>query len=194
MKNKEAIEALKVVNTLYKQAERHDVDLVTVIEVATKHHKFAEHLANNLEAIRKALEAQQAVDVEGLKDDILNGDFFDKLLANGDATPWCYRMAEALLDYLTERGLLGAVPDGWQDEAKYRSNGNRVIAWVSSQKGFEDITAELIYIDNSDYPINVLEQYPVTGWYWAESEEHVKRVDLIKGVQPYPEPPKAEKE
>lgn len=76
----------------------------------------------------------------------------------------------------------------WQPKEKFEKYGTRVIAWLSSDK-FKDMTAELIYIDNTDYPINVIEQYPITGWYWADSEEPVKRPDLINGCIWYPEPP-----
>lgn len=63
----------------------------------------------------------------------------------------------------------------WQHKSLFEYQGSRVIAWMSSDKGFEDITTELIYQEGA--------------WHWAESEDPVKRPDLIKGVQKYPEPP-----
>lgn len=65
----------------------------------------------------------------------------------------------------------------WMPKEDFEKDGQEVIAWLSSNKGFEDITAKLFYSD---------------GWYWSESEEPVKRPDLIKGVQPWPQPPKGQ--
>jgi len=75
----------------------------------------------------------------------------------------------------------------WQPKEDYEKNGFEVIGWVSSNRGFADTTARLIYIDRDAAFGNI---WPVTGWYWAESEEPVKRPDLINGVIPWPEPPK----
>lgn len=63
---------------------------------------------------------------------------------------------------------------------KFEINGTEVIGWLSSNKGFEDITARLIYINNA--------------WHWADSEEPVKRPDLINGCIIWPEPPNKTKQ
>lgn len=70
----------------------------------------------------------------------------------------------------------------------FEQNGTEVIAWVSSNKGFEDITVRLYYIDLDSVSEKMATEYP-KGWYWGESEELVKRPDLIKGVMPWPNPP-----
>lgn len=84
----------------------------------------------------------------------------------------------------------------WQPKERFEHNGSEVIAWMSSQKGFEDVTEKLIYIDLAEHLASeemrdvLRKHWPKDGWYWANSEELVKRPDLIKGVMPWPEPPK----
>lgn len=79
---------------------------------------------------------------------------------------------------------LKAQDDGWRDKEEFEKHGTEVIGWVTNEKGFQDVTARLIYIDAP----KVKNIYPVTGWYWGESEEPVKCPDLIKGVKPWPNP------
>lgn len=76
--------------------------------------------------------------------------------------------------------------DEWQPKEGFEQNGSEVIAWMSSNKGFEDITVRLYY-QNVD-GIGLAEEFP-RGWYWGESEELVKRPELINGVIPWPNPP-----
>ena len=77
----------------------------------------------------------------------------------------------------------------WQPKEDFEKSGTEVIAWLSSDKGFQDITTRLIYIENDEKfkkaGVNI---WPITGWYWESSEEPVKRPDLINGVVPWPEP------
>lgn len=53
--------------------------------------------------------------------------------------------------------------------------GEEIIAWMSSDKGFPDQTAKLFYYNGA--------------WCWEQSEGPVKRPDLIHGWQPWPLPP-----
>lgn len=92
--------------------------------------------------------------------------------------------ARKTVDVLIQQRLINL----WQDKEKFEQGGTEVIAWLSSDV-FQDQIANLIYIDNTYYPANLLEHYPITGWYWAHSEEPVKRPDLINGVIPYPKVP-----
>jgi hypothetical protein len=69
--------------------------------------------------------------------------------------------------------------DGWLPKEQFQEEGAQVIAWLSSNKGFQDCTANLIYLSGR--------------WNWGDDDESpVKRQDLIKGVIPYPQPPKSE--
>ena len=83
-----------------------------------------------------------------------------------------------------QAALQMAIDDNWQPKENFEKNGEEVIAWVSSNKGFEDVIERLIYLDTGNPLI-----YPDVGWYWADSEDLVKRPDLIKGVKPWPKPP-----
>lgn len=62
----------------------------------------------------------------------------------------------------------------WQPKEKFEKQGTRCIAWMSSDKGFEDITTEVYYFRGC--------------WYWADGECPVRKPDLIKGMMLYPEP------
>ena len=75
----------------------------------------------------------------------------------------------------------------WQPKEDFEKHGTQVIAWLYSDKGFQDMTVRLLYIDLEKGPA-YQELYSVTGWYWGDSEEPVKRPDLINGVVPWPEP------
>lgn len=92
---------------------------------------------------------------------------------------------DSVINHHAQEALAELEKDGWQPCEEFEKHGTEVIAWVSSDKGFQDITAKLYYADNTVY------SGVETGWYWYESEEPVKRPDLIKGVQPWPQPPKA---
>lgn len=72
--------------------------------------------------------------------------------------------------------------EDWLPKEQFETNGTEVIAWISSQKGFQDITAQLYYISRDN-------TFHEPGWYWSQSGDIVKRPDLIQGVQPWPQPP-----
>ena len=63
----------------------------------------------------------------------------------------------------------------WQPLSTAPTDGTKLIFWVSTNKGFEDITASFYY-DN--------------GWKWCCDDTDLKRPDLVKGWQLYPQPPK----
>lgn len=65
----------------------------------------------------------------------------------------------------------------WQVMDIAPKDGTVIIAWISSKKGFADVTANIYYDDE------------MRIWRWEESDELVKRPDLIKGWRPYPQPP-----
>lgn len=64
-------------------------------------------------------------------------------------------------------------------------DGTEIIAWMTTDKGFGDITANIFWKDHG------------YGWVWANSYDHagynaiVKRPDLIRGWKLYPAPPQA---
>lgn len=63
----------------------------------------------------------------------------------------------------------------WEPKEKYEIDDCEVIAWIASNKGFNDCTAKLFYLD--------------CNWWWSESSDVVKRPDLIRGVVPWPKAP-----
>lgn len=72
------------------------------------------------------------------------------------------------------------------EEAKWNTNldkapkdGRICIFWVSTDKGFEDQTANFYCHQNQ--------------WYWECDDSPLKRPDLVKGWVLYPQPPNAEK-
>lgn len=70
------------------------------------------------------------------------------------------------------------------DEApKY---GTEVIFWISSDKGFPDQTATFYYLPSSEFNLKLGRP---EGWYWSDSEDILKRPDLVKGWIIYPQPP-----
>lgn len=54
-------------------------------------------------------------------------------------------------------------------------NGVEIIGWLSSDKGFQDTTANIVFHEDC--------------WSWADSLDPIKRPDLIHGWQHYPDPP-----
>ena len=77
------------------------------------------------------------------------------------------------------------------DEAP--KDGTELIFWVSSDKGFEDQTANFFYVDFEKHfkgKRNMFEfAYPDgDGWYWSHSGDKLKRPDLVKGWMIYPQP------
>lgn len=64
----------------------------------------------------------------------------------------------------------------WQGMA-YAPKDQILIAWISSDKGFQDITT------------NIYWSKPRECWCWEFDETPIKRPDLIQGWQTYPRPP-----
>ncbi len=56
-----------------------------------------------------------------------------------------------------------------------KQNGTEAILWLTTEKGFADVSAHCYLQDGS--------------WYWWDTDELIKRQDLIMGWQPWPAPP-----
>jgi hypothetical protein len=56
-----------------------------------------------------------------------------------------------------------------------KQDGTEAILWLTTDKGFADVSAHCYLKDGS--------------WYWWDTNELIKRQDLIMGWQPWPEPP-----
>lgn len=64
----------------------------------------------------------------------------------------------------------------WQPKELFEKECTAVIGWLTTDKGFQDTTAMLLYCKGR--------------WNWGDDEEEpVKRQDMILGVKPWPEPP-----
>ncbi|TRZ98965.1 MAG: hypothetical protein D4R81_10030 [Nitrospiraceae bacterium] len=63
----------------------------------------------------------------------------------------------------------------WQPFEMAPKDGTELIFWISSQKGFQDTTANFYFADEQ--------------WWWANTEEVLKRPDLVNGWMMYPQPP-----
>ena len=72
----------------------------------------------------------------------------------------------------------------WKPKEEYEIHGQEVIGWITNDDG-DNTTARLWYTCKKA-PEHMTQWEP--GWYWAETEEIVKRQDLIRGVIPWPEP------
>lgn len=57
------------------------------------------------------------------------------------------------------------------------TDGTELIFWVSSEKGFQDMTANF-YFENGQ-------------WWWSTTGAVLQRPDLVKGWMRYPQPPMA---
>jgi hypothetical protein len=82
----------------------------------------------------------------------------------------------------------------WKSFDTAPKDGTEVLFWVSSEKGFQDCVASFYYVTKEHSTMmNKLARediWPTEGWYWSETEEPLKRPDLIRGWKEYPEPPK----
>ena len=63
----------------------------------------------------------------------------------------------------------------WQPFETAPKDGTELIFWVSSQKGFQDTTANFYFSEGR--------------WRWADTEDVLKRPDLVNGWMLYPQPP-----
>jgi len=63
----------------------------------------------------------------------------------------------------------------WHPMSTAPMDGTEIIAWLSSDK-FEDMTANIYWCEGNQ------------AWFWM-TDEIIRRQDLIKGWQPYPQPP-----
>ena len=63
----------------------------------------------------------------------------------------------------------------WQSFETAPKDGTELIFWVSSQKGFQDTTANFYFSKGQ--------------WWWADTEDVLKRPDLVNGWMLYPQPP-----
>ena len=62
----------------------------------------------------------------------------------------------------------------WQPFETAPKEGTELIFWVSSEKGFQDTTANFYFAEGQ--------------WWWADTEEVLKRPDLVNGWMWYPQP------
>lgn len=80
-----------------------------------------------------------------------------------------------------------------RDFKKAPKDGTEVILWISSDKGFPDMTANFYYLPvprSKDLKKIYRKLGSKSGWKWSESGEPLKRPDLVKGWMIYPQPPK----
>lgn len=82
-------------------------------------------------------------------------------------------------------------PEEWEPLNTAPTDGTEVIFWVSSEKGFPDQTANFFFMPDTELNRKVYGD-KVGCWYWSESEEPLKRPDLVKGWKIYPQPPEGE--
>ena len=59
----------------------------------------------------------------------------------------------------------------WQPFETAPKDGSELIFWVSSQKGFQDTTANFYFADGQ--------------WWWADTEDVLTRPDLVHGWMRY---------
>ena len=56
-----------------------------------------------------------------------------------------------------------------------QEEGTEAILWLTTDKGFPDVSAHCFLKDGA--------------WYWMDTNEVIKRQDFIMGWQPWPDPP-----
>jgi hypothetical protein len=62
----------------------------------------------------------------------------------------------------------------WQSFETAPKDGTALIFWISSQKGFQDTTANFYVAEGQ--------------WWWADTEDVLQRPDLVHGWMRYPQP------
>ena len=63
----------------------------------------------------------------------------------------------------------------WQSFETAPKDGTALIFWISSQKGFQDTTANFYVAEGQ--------------WWWADTEDVLQRPHLVHGWMRYPQPP-----
>ena len=63
----------------------------------------------------------------------------------------------------------------WQPFKTAPEDGTLVIFWISSEKGFQDTTANFYVAEGQ--------------WWWAETKDVLQRPNLVNGRMRYPQPP-----
>lgn len=89
-------------------------------------------------------------------------------------------LAKTLAAWMMNPGICANVKlrldSEWLPKEHFEREGAQVIGWLSTDKGFQDTTAMLIYLDGR--------------WNWGDdSENPVKKPEFIEGVKAWPEPP-----
>lgn len=77
----------------------------------------------------------------------------------------------------------------WKAFEDAPTDGTEVLFWVSSQKGFQDTVAPFYYVTKEMADLCSF-VYSDEGWHWSETEEPLKRPDLVRGWKEYPQAPK----
>jgi hypothetical protein len=67
----------------------------------------------------------------------------------------------------------------WEPFETDPKEGTERIFWISSQKGFQDTTANFYFAERQ--------------WWWANTEDVLNRPDLVNGWMIYPQPPIAQR-
>jgi hypothetical protein len=107
-----------------------------------------------------------------------------RLRLDADVLKWFQSQGEDWEDRINAvlRNYMEGYRKGQEDALKWRApetlpkqNGAEAILWLTTDKEFPDVSAHCYLKDGC--------------WYWADSDEIIKRQDLIMGWLPWPEPP-----